>query len=149
MAELGTDRHGLWLGAPRGTIVRRGAEPAKPHPHGFVKLVPDGDRWWTAIFNDRTGPRYEIYVDIATPPVREGDVIRAVDLDLDVVRRRDGTVALLDEGEFDEHLAAFGYPESVVVAARGAGTAVAAALEQNEAPFDGTAQPWLARLDLL
>ncbi len=41
----------------------------------------------------------------------------AVDLDLDVIRRWDGTIALLDEDEFAEHLLALRYPPEVVAAA--------------------------------
>ena len=38
----------------------------------------------------------------------------AVDLDLDVVRRTDGTVYVDDEDEFAEHRVSFGYPPEVV-----------------------------------
>jgi uncharacterized protein len=36
-----------------------------------------------------------------------------VDLDLDVVRRFDGSAEILDEDEFAEHQARYGYPPEV------------------------------------
>ena len=48
-------------------------------------------------------------------PARVGrDVLRAVDLDLDVVRGPTGRVWVDDEDEFAEHQVAFDYPDDVV-----------------------------------
>ncbi len=67
----------------------------------------------------------EVYCDITTPARWESDdTVHLIDLDLDVVRRRaTGLVELLDEDEFAEHRARFGYPDDVVAEARGRGTA--------------------------
>ena len=52
-------------------------------PHDFVLLVP-AEGCWTAYFNAEDD--MEIYVDVTTRPVLDGDTVTAVDLDLDVVR---------------------------------------------------------------
>jgi len=145
MVVLGRDAFGTWLGAPRGTIVQRAAEPAKVHPHGFVKLVPEG-AWWTAIWNDGTDGRFEIYADVTTPAEWAGPVVRIVDLDLDVVRYRSGEVAVLDEDEFAEHRVALGYPPRVVDGARASAATLVTAVEGRREPFDAVGPGWLERL---
>ena len=85
---LGSDRHGDWLGIPAGTAMDRpGAHYVAPTNQ--VGLVPppgpDAERGWLATFHDVGGP-VRVYVDITTPPAWDGAVVRAVDLDLDVVR---------------------------------------------------------------
>jgi len=146
MLMLGEDAHGRWLGAPAGTPVQRGDEPAMPHPHGFVQLIPTGS-WWTAIWNAGRQGRFEVYADIGTPAGWDGDVVRMVDLDLDVVRLRTGEVTVLDEDEFTEHRRRFGYPARVVDAARNAAARLVLAMESEREPFDAVGRSWLARLD--
>jgi len=81
--ELGEDVHGLWLGAPDGTEVRRGDEPPV-RSQAFALLVPPIG-WWTAVWNDvspdGSGFSFEVYLDVCTPPTRDGSVVGAVDLD--------------------------------------------------------------------
>ena len=92
------------------------------------------------------GGPLRVYVDITTPPVWDGAVLRAVDLDLDVVCGPTGRVWIDDEDEFADHRVRFGYPEDV---ARGAMTAcdrVHAAVVDARAPYDGSAATWLTRL---
>jgi protein associated with RNAse G/E len=144
MTELGRDGFGVWLGAPVGTVVQRGDEPEKTHPHGFVKLVPPG-RWWTAIWNAGNAGRFEIYVDVATPAIWDGGGVYMVDLDLDVVRYRDGGVAVLDEDEFEDHRRRFHYPESVVDAARAAAARLVVDLGERREPFGEVGPAWLQR----
>ena len=51
-----------------------------------------------------------MYVDITTPPQWDGTTLRAVDLDLDVVRGTTGRVWVDDEDEFAEHRIALATP---------------------------------------
>src|SRR5262245_6428185 len=101
---LGTDGYGEWCGVPGGTVfVRPGAEFVGPVDQ--VMLVPTDtaeSRWWLATFHAEGGP-VEVYADMTTPPEWDGTVLRAVDLDLDVVRGNSGDVWLDDEDEFAEH----------------------------------------------
>jgi uncharacterized protein len=144
--RLGEDVHGVWLGVPAGTRVQRGDEPPIELAHDWVQLVPR-DRWWVAIFN---GPdhRIPIYVDITTVPHWVGpDLVEMVDLDLDVVRRQDGTVYVDDEDEFEEHRISLGYDARTVDTARGTAARLVLAVEAEQPPFDGTAATWLTELE--
>jgi len=111
----------------------------------FVTLIPAG-RWWTAIWIAGDLGRFEVYADIGTPAVWDGDTVRLVDLDLDVVRYRTGEVAVLDEDEFEEHRRRFEYPPRVRDAARGAAARLVGLLERRGEPFGETGDAWLARL---
>lgn len=143
--ELGTDEHGLWLGAPDGTPVRRGArEPVRSQ--AFALLIPLRG-WWTAVWNDLSAEEkafsFEVYVDVCTPPERDAGVVSAIDLDLDVARRPDGTTLLLDEDEFAEHRKRYGYPPRVVDHARAAAASVVQSVESRAEPFASVGSAWL------
>ena len=145
---LGTDRHGDWIGIPAGTsMARPGATYVAPVDQ--VGLVPppgpDAERGWLATFHAEGGP-VRVYVDITTPPAWDGKVLRAVDLDLDVVRGNAGRVWVDDEDEFAEHRTRFGYPEELVRAATVSCDLVHAAVAAAAPPYDGTADAWFARL---
>jgi hypothetical protein len=155
---LGEDEHGEWLGFPAGTAFSR---PGMDHasPNDQVVLVPTpvaGERpWWLACFHAPGGRAWALlgdspvwmYADIATPAAWSGDVLHAVDLDLDVVRGFSGRVVVDDEDEFAEHRVRFGYPDEVVVAAEEACRALRAAAVERNAPFDeSTPQGWLGLL---
>jgi protein associated with RNAse G/E len=84
---------------------------------------------------------------MATPPYWEGDVLRSVDLDLDVIQGLSGRVWVDDEDEFADHRVRWGYPPDVVRGAMAAASWVEAAVRDRRAPFDGeTHLPWLHRL---
>ena len=148
---LGSDVHGDWIGIPRGTFMSRpGAEYVAPVDQvGLVPAPgPDEKRGWLATFHAVGGP-VQVYVDMTTPPVWDGPVLRAVDLDLDVVRGRTGRVWIDDEDEFAEHRVRFGYPEDVSRLAMTSCDRVQAALVGERAPYDGSATAWLTRLGAL
>lgn len=145
---LGSDRHGDWLGIVRGTPMSRpGASYVAPtHQVGLVPAPgPDQDRGWLATFHDVGGP-VQVYVDVTTPPTWDEATLRAVDLDLDVVRGRTGRVWVDDEDEFAAHRVRFGYPEEVVEAALASCERVHAAVATGAPPFDGAAAAWLDRV---
>ncbi len=142
--RVGADQYGDWLGAPPGSQLRRGHEPPITWAEAQVLLVPR-DTWWTANFNDVPN-RTEIYCDMTTVPEWHGDEVTAVDLDLDVCRRRDGTVELLDEDEFAEHQVRYGYPAEVIAGARDAAESVYAAISANAEPFATVYRDWLAKV---
>jgi protein associated with RNAse G/E len=106
---------------------------------------PDADRGWLATFH-AAGGAVRVYVDMTTPPVWDGAVLRAVDLDLDVVQGTSGRVWVDDEDEFAEHRAAFGYPADVSRLAMDSCDRVRAAVEAGRAPYDGAAAAWFTRL---
>ena len=144
---LGSDEHGEWIGFPRGTYMSRpGAQFWAANDQ--VGLVPAGTadaRAWLATFH---GPGGSVltYVDMTSVPHWDGAVLRAIDLDLDVIENLDGTVFVDDEDEFAEHQVAYGYPADIITLADATRHAILAAVTERTAPFDGSADQWLALL---
>jgi protein associated with RNAse G/E len=129
--RLGEDEHGTWIGCPPPLVIRRpGAEFR--FDVAALQLFPHD--------------QYELYVDIATPAVWSGDTVTSIDLDLDVVRRWDGTVEVLDEDEFDEHRIELGYPAEVVELARRSCADVTAEISAGREPFRSVYREWLNRV---
>jgi uncharacterized protein len=140
--RLGEDEYGVWVGAPAGTPVWRGAQQVNPAEHDHVILFPR-DGWWTASFN-AAPHRTEIYCDICTVPTWPvSDTVTMVDLDLDVRRRRVGTVEILDEDEFALHQVRYGYPAEVIEEAWAAAEWLAGALRERVEPFGAGYRRWL------
>ena len=145
---LGSDEHGDWLGVPGGTPMSRpGAHFVAPVDQVCLSpaLGADAERGWCATFHATGGPA-DVYVDMTTPPVWDGAVLRAVDLDLDVIRGTTGRIWVDDEDEFAEHRRSFGYPEEISRLAMDSCDRVRAELEAGRAPYDQTAAAWFARL---
>jgi len=145
---LGTDEHGDWIGIPGGTpFSRPGADYTAPVDQvGLVPAPgPEEDRGWLATFHGAGGP-VRVYVDMTTPPVWDGPVLRAVDLDLDVVQGPTGRVWVDDEDEFAEHRVRYGYPEEIARLAMRSCDRVRAAVTAGLAPYDGTSAGWFERL---
>ena len=140
--RLAEDDLGIWVGVTRGTAsVYHGRPSVEQIP--FVLLIPH-HAWWTGMFNPppRTS---EVYCDITTPARWEGDTVHIIDLDLDVVRRREtATVELRDEDEFEEHRVRFGYPGELVTEARAAARHLVGALGDGTEPFASAYRKWLA-----
>jgi predicted RNA-binding protein associated with RNAse of E/G family len=143
--RLGENEHGVWLYAPPETMARRGHEPPRPIEAGFVLLVPQ-DEWWIAEFY-WDHPWHEVYVNIGTSPVWDGDRMHQIDLDLDVARTVDGSVVVLDEDEFQDHQVRYGYPGELIAAARAATDRAVALLTAGAEPFGKAPEPWLRMVD--
>ena len=143
---LGADAHGQWVGIPRGTwLSRPGAGFHATADH--VSLFPH-DAWWSAVFYDDDPERpVDIYVDIATPSTWDGDTVRCIDLDLDVIRGTTGRVWIDDEDEFAEHQVELAYPPEVIDAALASCEEVRRLVEADEPPFArSVGAAWIARL---
>ncbi|MGI9155223.1 MAG: DUF402 domain-containing protein [Marmoricola sp.] len=144
--RVGADAHGVWCGIPAGAVLTRpGKTLTAAADH--VTLVPY-DEWWLGTFYGTDPERpFDVYVDVATPSVWHGeDLVRAVDLDLDVIRGTTGRVWVDDEDEFAEHRVSLAYPDDIVAGAIAACTRLGTAVRAGEPPFDPeTSQEWLAR----
>lgn len=140
--RLGEDEYGVWVGAPAGTPVRRGEEEVLPASVAHALLFPR-DAWWTGMFN--AAPRHtEIYCDITTVPHWPSPYeVTMIDLDLDVRRRRDGRVELLDEDEFAVHQVRYDYPPDVIEAAWASAEWLRGALREQVEPFGTSYLGWL------
>ncbi len=153
---LGSDEHGDWIGITAGTpMARPGASYVAPNDQvGLVPAPgPDSARGWLATFHGHGSPVWaslgapvEVYVDITTPPVWDGSVLRAVDLDLDVVRGTTGRVWIDDEDEFARHRVSLGYPDEIARHALASCEAVHRAMVARTAPYDGIAATWLEQV---
>lgn len=139
--RLAEDDLGTWLGVSEGTAsVYHGRPSIERIP--FVLLVPH-QGWWTGMFNPppRTS---EVYCDIATPARWRGNTVHIVDLDLDVVRRREtGLVELRDEDEFADHRVRWHYPDQLVARAEAAAEWLYDALGDGTEPFATAFKKWL------
>jgi hypothetical protein len=146
---LGTDEHGDWLGLPPQTSMSRPgyALVSRNIQVGLVPgFAPDAERGWFAGFHGEPRDWVDVYVDITTPPIWDGATLRAVDLDLDVIRKVDDEVFVDDEDEFIEHQVELGYPGEVIAAATRACDWVRTAVTQRRPPFDGSHERWLQAL---
>jgi hypothetical protein len=132
--DLGDDDLGRWFALMPGDPYRRGHEPVRHATHGFVGFVPY-EGAWSAEFNPTPLGGSLIYVNVNTPAVFTDGAIEMADLDLDVVLRPDGSIALLDEDELEEHAVAMSYPERIVDLARATAASVWIALEQCTEPY--------------
>lgn len=142
---LGADEFGDWLGFPKGTHYAR---PGYEFDADFVavSLVPRTDAAHFAGFNGESDRVPPIYIDITTPiewTGNDGNIVSMIDLDLDIIRRRDGTVYVDDEDEFEEHQVSYGYPPEIITLAEESAERVYAAVAAKTAPYDGTHQRWL------
>lgn len=145
MHRLGQDEHGMWLGAASGTVVQRGTEPPMTLDRPFVQLIPPAS-YWSLIYNGADN-KYPIYVDISTPAKWvTDDRVEMIDIDLDVVRRTDGSVEVLDEDEFLDHQVRFDYPGWLVDRARSTAAELVLKLERREEPFAEIPQQWLEQV---
>ena len=146
MRRLGTDAYGTWLGAAAGTVVHADTQGFSYRTrHTTLRLVP-ADDWWCAIFFARPS-EWDVYCDITTPAQwTDSNEVTMVDLDLDVLRHRNGRrVELLDSDEFDEHRVRFGYPDDVVEHATAAARRIHLALVDRTEPFAAHYRPWLGK----
>jgi protein associated with RNAse G/E len=142
MHRLGEDEHGLWLWSPPGTDMQRGHEPVRQSTALNVKLIPE-NKFWTAIWSWQR--KVDLYVDIITPPTWNGSTVTMVDIDLDVVRRADGTVEIADEDEFEHHKIEMQYPERLIDTVRATTARLTVAVESRHEPFGSVGEAWMER----
>ena len=144
---LGEDDFGRWVGCPPGTVLDK-PDRSFDSPIHFAVLFPHDHRW-TPCFNESdpavTGTA--IYVDITNHSQwsagDDGWEVTMVDLDLDVLQRRDGSVHIDDEDEFALHQVALSYPPDVIARARTDCASVFLALESGEEPYGSIGPAWL------
>ena len=101
-----------------------------PRESGDVALTTfrEGRWWYPTVYRDSEGTRKGTYVNICTPVECFPDVVRYVDLHVDVVKHRDGTVERVDDDELDESVAAGEISEQLAEKARSVASAVENAL---------------------
>jgi hypothetical protein len=144
LEALGRDEHGAWFGARAGAVLQRGVEPPIRWPCDFLILWPrSGD--YVVTFN--ASGKYPVYVDVTGPVTASDRRLRAIDLDLDVVRTATGEVRLLDEDEFGAHQVRYGYPREVIRTARATAGALLEWVAARREPFGLAPERWFALLN--
>jgi hypothetical protein len=136
--RLGSDEYGTWLGAPAGTEAQRGSEAPVTIGQSFVRLIPHSGAW---TMNCNAAPAWtEIYIDVTTAPRWvAADHVEMIDLDLDVVRFRDGSAEILDIDEFAEHQIRYWYPPDVIQGAEQTAARMLEAVTSHAEPFESEA----------
>lgn len=96
------------------------------------------DRWYNVMRCEkpRAGGLEYWYCNITTPAQYDGEWIRYVDLDLDVIVAADGTSRVVDEDEFLEHSRRMGYPPDVIDRARRAVDELLSLVHRGAFPFE-------------
>ncbi len=96
------------------------------------------DRYYNIYHNESPAGRRGImsYANVSTPAQLDGDVLRWVDLDLDVFTNEDGEVTLDDVDEFEQHRTRFAYPEALVAEAFAARDELLELAKTGGFPFD-------------
>ncbi|MEV5895480.1 DUF402 domain-containing protein [Nonomuraea fuscirosea] len=142
---LGEDEYGIWATVPGGTVARKGDGPPVTWETTAIMLFPR-DAWWTASFN--TPPhKSEVYVDVTTVPEWRDDEVTMLDLDLDVIRLRDGRLILDDEDEFAEHQLLLNYPTDLITQAEQTAHWLLDAVGERKGPFGGAHLDWLSKAE--
>ena len=141
---LGEDQHGRWWWGPKGRTIFRGDAELFVTKEDVLFLVPPGAWWNVAWWVGHA--EVELYVNIGTPMVDEPDRMVSTDLDLDVIRKVDGTVEVVDRDEWEEHQVRYGYPLDVIERVEAVTEEVRALVEQGAPPFDAaTSAHWIER----
>src|SRR5262249_47002626 len=95
------------------------------------------ERWYNVFSNyDAAGNLHDLYCNVAMPLVISSNTLQYVDLDLDVRFYPDGTHEILDEDEFEQHTAKFGYPDEVRDQALRAVDDILALAKLHDEPFN-------------
>lgn len=142
LVVLGEDEHGLWLGGEAGSEQQKGDGPISHTNHPWVFCMIR-DAWWSLVYNESGHITH--FLDIIMPAELKGGRIEMVDLDLDVVRKRDGEVYIDDEDEFLEHQKLYGYPDWVIDKARTTAADRYLAMTRLDEPFDTVCRYWYSR----
>lgn len=126
-------------------LGRRGSEEPVTFPQPYVLLIPSAGEWTMTCNAEPCWT--ELYVDVTTEPQwTAGDQVEMVDLDLDVIRRFDGSAEILDEDEFAAHQVRYCYPPEVASRAGRTASALLAAVADGTEPFGQACRSWLARV---
>jgi uncharacterized protein len=141
------DEYETWLVEATDEVITLLSPPGTPyldHRVGSWQTAPDGllelyfPRRWYNLWHicERQSAASLMYINLATPVSFWGDRLEWVDLDLDYRVHHDGSAELLDEDEFAENTARFGYPPELVTEVRAACREIEALLSTRDFPFD-------------
>lgn len=95
------------------------------------------DRWYNVFrFHEPQGTFRNYYCNVAMPPVVSETTLDFVDLDIDLVVDMNAKIAVLDEDEFLENAAKFGYPPDIRARVKNSVEALTQMALRHDFPFD-------------
>jgi protein associated with RNAse G/E len=96
------------------------------------------DRWYNIFrFQQPTGELRNYYCNVNVPPQFDGEVLTYVDLDIDILVNADLSYQILDQDEFEQNAAAYGYSDDVLEHACQAVEELKSLIETRSFPFNG------------
>lgn len=142
---LGEDEYGKWIALPKGSKRWKGELEVRPASENAVLCAPH-EGWWHLHYGGPHRP-YTHFVDIVTPPRWVSPHrYEMIDLDLDVVVHRDGTIEIDDEDEFEAHQVRYRYTREMIEHALAETEWVVDALRRRAEPFFEVANSWLKQV---
>jgi protein associated with RNAse G/E len=94
------------------------------------------DRWYNIFrFQQPTGELRNYYCNVNIPPQFDGEVLSYIDLDIDILVNADFSYQILDQDEFEQNAAAYGYSDDVLEQARRAVAELKSLIETRSFPF--------------
>ncbi|MDA0270313.1 MAG: DUF402 domain-containing protein [Chloroflexi bacterium] len=123
----------VWVEAREPYVSYRGEGLMR---EGFTALFFT-DRWYNIFHNLRPMGRrgYLTYTNVGTPATFDGETLRWVDLDVDIVRTVDA-IHVDDEDEFALHAQTMAYPDDLVDRVRATRDEVLRLVETDAFPFN-------------
>ncbi|MFD1424199.1 uncharacterized protein DUF402 [Laceyella sediminis] len=94
--------------------------------------------WFTAAMQFENGQIVSYYCNVAMPSTVHGDVVRFVDLDLDLVKKAESDWQVVDEDEFRDNSVTYQYPEELIHQAVSSLDSLRLKIANGEFPFDET-----------
>jgi uncharacterized protein len=95
------------------------------------------DRWFNIFrFSAPDGRLQSYYCNINIPPVLDGEVLRYIDLDIDILVQPDLTYRVVDLEDFESNAKRYGYSNEVRASAENALNEVIALIESGAFPFN-------------
>ena len=145
---LGSDRWGDWVGQRSGWRSVRPGREVTADADNVTLIAPSGE--WAATFNAAPAT-YAVYIDIGWDVRWQDGSPTGIDMDLDVVRARDGRGIWIDDrDEWSEHRVQYGYPLDIASRLEQVALDLEREVTQEAVPFEAaTAAHWLSELDRL
>ncbi|MEZ4504037.1 MAG: DUF402 domain-containing protein [Dehalococcoidia bacterium] len=137
LLDAPTEDTPLRLHVPAGTAIASYRGHYETSVAFTALFWPGLEVWWNVYHNHAPVGRrgFISYANVSTPASFDGETVRWVDLDLDVVVLPD-RVVLDDEDEFEAHRERFAYPPDLEASAREAASELLELAVHRTAPFD-------------
>jgi protein associated with RNAse G/E len=130
----------LRLYVPAGTLIHTATTEDRTTIDYVHLFWPGSQCWWNVehypegFTHPQRGLEFS-YANVSLPATLDGDTLRWVDLDLDVIIAAHGVV-LKDEDEFAQHIVRFAYPEDLIRRTRDAAGTLLDLASAGAPPFD-------------